>query len=439
MSQATQRTKVTPIDKLADHIGERVRIHGWLHNLRSKGKIHFVIVRDGTGFVQGVAFKPNLEPEIFDRFGSFTHESAITVEGTVKEDARAPSGVELDLHDGELVHAPISEFPISRKEHGPDFLLQNRHLWLRSKKQWAIMRIRHEVQQAICDFYYERGFVRTDAPILTPNACEGTSNLFELAYFDEGHAYLTQSGQLYAEATAMALGKVYTFGPTFRAERSKTRRHLTEFWMVEPEVAYADLDDVMDLAESFVSYLVKRVLERRQIELAALERDTTRLEQACAPFPRISYDEAVELLASKGQAFEWGNDLGAPQETAISEHFDKPVMIHRYPKTIKPFYMKLDPEDDRVALCVDMIAPEGVGEIIGGSQREDDYDTLAKRVEDHGLDEEAFRWYLDLRRFGSVPHGGFGLGLERTVAWICGREHVRECIPFPRMLYRIYP
>jgi asparaginyl-tRNA synthetase len=430
---------LTTIERIGEHDGRRVRLQGWLHNRRSKGKLHFLIVRDGTGFVQGVAFKKALTEETFELMGSLAHEAAIRVEGTVKADARAPGGYELSLDHCELVHEPTGEFPIGRKEHGPDFLLSNRHLWLRSEKQWAVMRVRHEVEKAIHDFFYDRGFTRMDAPILTPAACEGTSTLFELEYFDQGSAYLTQSGQLYAEAGAMALGKVYTFGPTFRAEKSKTRRHLTEFWMVEPEMAYADLDDVMDLAEEFICYIVGRVLERRRRELETLGRDVTKLEAVTPPFPRISYDEAVRLLNDNGNDFVWGGDLGAPDETLISGLYDKPVMIHRYPKEVKAFYMKRDPQDDRVAKCVDVIAPEGVGEIIGGSEREDDLAALEQRIEEHGLPEEAFQWYLDLRRFGSVPHGGFGLGIERTVAWLCGREHVRECIPFPRMLYRIYP
>ncbi|RME74388.1 MAG: asparagine--tRNA ligase [Planctomycetota bacterium] len=427
------------IERLGEHVGERVRIRGWVHKLRSKGKLHFLVVRDGTGFVQAVAFRKELDPEVFERVGRLAHEAAIEVTGTVRTDERAPGGVELGLEGCTLVHSPVEEFPIGRKEHGPDFLLRHRHLWLRSEKQWAILRVRHEVEHAICEFFYERGFTRFDAPILTPAACEGTTTLFELEYFDEGKAYLTQSGQLYAEAGAMALGKVFTFGPTFRAEKSKTRRHLTEFWMVEPEVAFARLDDVMDLAEALVCRIVERVLERRGRELALLGRDRSRLEAVRAPFPRIRYDEAVQILREAGHDFRWGEDFGAPEETTLSQHFERPVLVHRYPHEVKAFYMKRDPEDERLALCVDMIAPEGVGEIIGGSEREDDLATLETRVREHGLPLEAFEWYLDLRRFGSVPHGGFGLGLERTVAWLCGREHVRECIPFPRMLHRIEP
>jgi asparaginyl-tRNA synthetase len=429
----------TTVRRLKDHVGARVRLRGWLHNRRSKGKIHFLLVRDGTGVVQGVATKNDVSEDVFKAMDKIAHEASIVVEGTVRADERAPGGVELTLHACDIVSPPTAEFPIAKQEHGPDFLLQNRHLWLRSQKQWATLRVRHEVEQAIHDFYYERGFTRIDAPILTPAACEGTTTLFEMEYFDEGKAYLTQSGQLYGEAAAMAFGKIYVFGPVFRAERSKTRRHLTEFWMVEPEVAYATLDDVMQLAEDFICFIVKRVLERSRPELAVLERDVSKLEAVKPPFPRMSYDDAVKFLQSKGHPFEWGGDLGAPDETVISQAHDRPVMIHRYPKGVKAFYMKRDPKDDRVALCVDVIAPEGVGEIIGGSQREDDLDALLHRIDEHKLPREAFEWYLDLRRYGSVPHGGFGLGIERTVAWICGREHVRECIPFPRMLYRIYP
>ncbi|GIW73475.1 MAG: asparagine--tRNA ligase [Planctomycetota bacterium] len=427
------------IERLGEHVGQRVRLEGWLHNRRSKGKLHFLIVRDGSGFVQCVALQANFPPETFDRLGRLRQETALVVTGTVRQDARAPGGYELQLEGCEVVHEPLEDFPLGHKDHGPDFLLQHRHLWLRSSQQWAVLRVRHEVEQAIADFFYERGFVRLDAPILTPAACEGTTTLFELDYFDQGKAYLTQSGQLYAEAGALAFGRVYTFGPTFRAEKSKTRRHLTEFWMVEPELAYATLDDVMALAEEFVVWIVRRVLARCRRELELLGRDLGRLEAVVPPFPRLRYDEAVELLRARGREFAWGGDFGAPDETVLSEAFDRPVMIHRYPKDVKAFYMKRDPEDPRLVLCVDVIAPEGVGEIIGGSQREDDLEALRARIAEHGLDEQVFRWYLDLRRWGSVPHGGFGLGLERTVAWLCGREHVRECIPFPRMLYRIYP
>jgi asparaginyl-tRNA synthetase len=431
----------TTIRELKKHVGARVRLRGWLYNRRSKGKIHFLLVRDGTGLVQGVATPKDVPEDVFKAMERIPQEASIVVEGTVREDARAPGGVELALEDCKILQAPEKDYPISIQEVGfsPDFLLERRHLWLRSQKQWATLRVRSEVEQAVHDFFYERGFVRLDAPILTPAACEGTTTLFELDYFDEGKAYLTQSGQLYGEAGCMAFGKVYVFGPVFRAEKSKTRRHLTEFWMVEPEMAYATLDDVMQLAEDFVCFIVRRALDRCRPELSVLERDLSKLERIVPPFPRMSYSEAVAFLRSKGHSFEWGGDLGAPDETVLSLAHEKPLMVHRYPKDVKAFYMKRDPEDPRLALCVDVLAPEGVGEIIGGSQREDSLEALEERIAEEKLPKEAFEWYLDLRRFGSVPHGGFGLGIERTVAWICGREHVREAIPFPRTIYRIYP
>jgi asparaginyl-tRNA synthetase len=438
-----EAVREAPIDAavatLKEHPGARVRIRGWLYNRRSKGKIHFLLIRDGTGIVQGVAAKQDVPEAVFAAMDKVPQEASIVVEGTVRLDERAPGGVELQLHDARVIQAPATDYPISKQEHGPDFLLQHRHLWLRSRQQWAVLRVRSEVEQAIHDFYYQRGFTRLDAPILTPAACEGTTTLFELDYFDEGKAYLTQSGQLYIEAGCMALGKVYCFGPVFRAEKSKTRRHLTEFWMVEPEIAYATLDDIMSLAEEFICFIVGRVLERCRPELAELGRDISKLEAIKPPFPRMSYSEAVDFLHAKGHPFAWGGDLGAPDETVLSQAHERPVMIHRYPHEVKAFYMKRDPADPRFALCVDVLAPEGVGEIIGGSQREDSLEALEERIAEHKLPKEAFEWYLDLRRYGSVPHGGFGLGIERTVAWICGREHVRECIPFPRMLYRIYP
>ncbi|MHC4391976.1 MAG: asparagine--tRNA ligase [Planctomycetota bacterium] len=433
------QVRVATVATLSEYVGQTVELRGWLKNRRSKGKLHFLILRDGSGWVQAVAFKKALDEELFDRLGKLGLESSLCLVGEVKADERAPGGFELSVKGGRIVAEATEEYPIGKKEHGPDFLLQNRHLWLRSSQQWAIMRVRNEVEFAIHEFFHERDFLRFDAPMLTPNACEGTSTLFELDYFDQGKAFLTQSGQLYAEAGAMAFGKVYTFGPTFRAEKSKTRRHLTEFWMIEPEIAFADLDDVMQLAEDLIVRLAERVLERCLRELEVLERDLSKLTCLTAPFPRISYDEAVKLLNDNGHPFEWGGDLGAPDETLLSSLYNKPLMIHRYPKEVKAFYMKRDPKDDRVCLCVDVLASEGRGEIVGGSEREDDLEALAARVEEHGLPEEAFRWYLDLRRFGSVPHGGFGIGLERTVAWLCGREHVREVIPFPRMLHRIYP
>ncbi|MGH7143940.1 MAG: asparagine--tRNA ligase [Planctomycetota bacterium] len=426
------------IDQLKHHVGETVTLQGWLYNKRSKGKLHFLEIRDGSGIVQGVMGVNDVAPEIFQRGHDVTQESSITVTGTVREDKRSALGVEIGVSDL-AIHHVAQDYPLSKKEHGPDFLLSHRHLWLRSKKPNAIMRVRHTIVKAIRDFFDGEGFLLVDSPIFTPNACEGTTTLFGVDYFDEEKAFLTQSGQLYQEAAATAFGKSYCFGPTFRAEKSKTRRHLTEFWMVEPEMAFAELTDVMDLAEKLICFIVQRVLEHNRAELATLERDVTKLERIVPPFPRMAYDEAVKLMNEKGHPFEWGGDLGAPDETAISAQFDKPVMIHRYPQAVKAFYMKRDPNDARVALCVDVIAPEGVGEIIGGGQREDSLEVLEGRIREHQLPQEAFQWYLDLRRYGSVPHGGFGLGLERTVAWLTGTEHVRECVPFPRMMYRIYP
>ncbi|MBU1095388.1 MAG: asparagine--tRNA ligase [Bacteroidetes bacterium] len=426
------------IKDLPNHIGEEVTLKGWLFNQRSSGKVKFLILRDGTGYIQCIVFKGNVSEEVFEEAGKLTQESSFEITGKVKKEDRALGGVELDATDVKIVSI-AEEYPITKKEHGTEFLIDNRHLWLRSKKQVAIMRIRHRVVKAIRDFFDDRGFTLFDPPIITPNACEGTSTLFEFDYFDLGKAYLTQSGQLYAEAGAMALGKVYTFGPTFRAEKSKTRRHLTEFWMVEPEMAYFNLDDDMDLAEEFLEYIVQTVLSERKEDLEILERDVTKLETVKRPFPRISYDEAVEILKKNGVDFEWGNDLGATDETIISSQYDRPVMVHRYPSEVKAFYMKRDPENPKVALAVDVLAPEGYGEIIGGSQREDDIELLISRIKEHNLPQSFFEWYLDLRRFGSVPHSGFGLGLERTVSWICGIDHLREAIPFPRMIYRNTP
>jgi asparaginyl-tRNA synthetase len=426
------------IQDIAAHDGQPVTLRGWLHNRRSSGKIHFLTLRDGTGFIQCVMTKQAVGEEAFRQADHLAQESAITVDGLVRADARAPGGYEVDVTALHLV-SESQNYPISPKEHGVDFLMDRRHLWIRAPRQQAILRIRHEVINAVRDFFNERGFILADTPIFTPAACEGTTTLFPVQYFDEETAYLTQSGQLYNEANAMALGRVYSFGPTFRAEKSKTRRHLTEFWMVEPELAYATLNDVMDLAEALVVSVVQRVLDRRRGELKVLERDVTRLENVKAPFPRLHYDDAAKLLKEKGLPFEWGGDFGAPDETAISEQFDRPVLVHRYPSAIKAFYMKPDPERTDVALCVDMLAPEGYGEIIGGGQRIDDYDLLLRRIEEHHLPREAYEWYLDLRRFGSVPHAGFGMGIERVVAWICGLEHLREAIPYPRMLYRMYP
>ncbi|HEX9614360.1 MAG TPA: asparagine--tRNA ligase, partial [Bacteroidota bacterium] len=401
-------------------------------------KIRFLLLRDGTGVVQCIMVKGQVPDEVFDRFEALTQESSFTIRGTVRKDDRAPGGVEVDVTGVDILQI-AQEYPITPKEHGVEFLVDRRHLWLRSSRQHAIMRIRHRIIKAIRDFFDGRGFTLIDSPILTPAACEGTSTLFETDYFDLGKAYLTQSGQLYAEAGAMAFGKVYCFGPTFRAEKSKTRRHLTEFWMVEPEVAFCDLNEDMDLAEEFLEYIVQTVLKERAEELKTLERNTKFLENVKRPLPRITYDEAVGILKKKGSAFEWGNDFGAPDETTISEQFDRPVMVHRYPSKVKAFYMKRDPQNSDLALAVDVLAPEGYGELIGGSQREDDFDLLLQRLKEHNLPREAFEWYLDLRKYGSVPHSGFGLGLERTVGWICGLDHIRETSPFPRMIYRITP
>lgn len=426
------------ISDLGNFVGQEVTLKGWLFNKRSSGKIKFIILRDGSGYLQCVYFKGNLSPEVFDMADKIGQESSIEVTGKVKEEPRAPGGYELDA-TGLKIISEAHDYPITPKDHGIEFLLDNRHLWLRSSKQVAIMKIRHRIVKAIRDFFDDRGFTLMDPPILTPNAVEGTSTLFETPYFDLGNAYLTQSGQLYAEAGAMALGKVYTFGPTFRAEKSKTRRHLTEFWMVEPEVAFNDLNDNMDLAEEFLEYIVQTVLKENANELKVLERDTTRLQNVKRPFPRVHYDEAVEILKKNGIDFKWGNDLGGADETIISEQYDRPVMVHHYPAEVKAFYMKRDPADPKYALAVDVLAPEGYGEIIGGSQREDNLDFLLERIKEHNLPQSAFEWYLDLRRFGSVPHSGFGLGLERTVSWICGLDHLREAIPFPRMIYRNTP
>jgi asparaginyl-tRNA synthetase len=437
---------ITIIAEIGKYDGQPVTLRGWLYNLRESGKLLFPQFRDGSGVIQGVVPKNAVTPEVFDAIKTLTQESSVIVEGKVRADKRAPGGYELDVVNVQVVQrVPESDpYPITPKEHGTEFLMEHRHLWVRSQRQASILRVRAEIIKAVRDFFDERGFTLTDPPILTPAACEGTSTLFPVDYFDE-QAYLTQSGQLYIEATAMALGKVYSFGPTFRAEKSKTRRHLTEFWMVEPEIAYADLDDLMDLAEGLISFVVKRCLERRRADLQAIGRDISKLEKVEAPFPRISYDEAVKNL-QEGHAkgvleakFEWGGDLGSPDETYLSAQFDKPVMVHRYPAKVKAFYMEPDPQRPELALCVDVLAPEGYGEIIGGSQRMASYDLLVQRIHEHGLPEEAFKWYLDLRKYGSVPHGGFGMGIERVVAWICGLEHVRETIPFPRMLHRLYP
>ena len=446
MSTATTTAPVTTIAEIGRHEGQSVTIRGWLYNLRESGKLLFPQFRDGSGIIQGVVPKNAVTPEVFEAIKTLTQESSVIVEGKVRADKRAPGGYELDVANVQVIQrVPESApYPITPKEHGTDFLMEHRHLWVRSQRQAAILRVRAEIIKAARDFFDERGFTLTDPPIITPAACEGTTTLFPVDYFED-QAYLTQSGQLYVEATAMALGRVYSFGPTFRAVKSKTRRHLTEFWMVEPEVAYATLDDVMELAEGLISFIARRCLERRRSDLQTIGRDLSKLEKVVPPFPRISYDDAVKNLQEgfrKGALetnFEWGGDLGSPDETYLSAQFEKPVMVHRYPAKVKAFYMEPDPQRPELALCVDVLAPEGYGEIIGGSQRLASHELLLQRIHEHGLPEEAFRWYLDLRKFGSVPHGGFGMGIERAVAWICGLEHVRETIPFPRMLYRLYP
>jgi asparaginyl-tRNA synthetase len=445
-AKITPSAPVTTIAEIGKHAGEAVTIRGWLYNKRESGKLLFPLFRDGSGIIQGVVAKNAVAPEVFEAVKSLTDESSVIVTGSVRADQRAPGGYELDVTGVQVVQRVPEDdpFPVSRKEHGVDFLMEHRHLWLRTPRQAAILRVRAEIEKAMHDFFDERGFVRTDPPILTPAACEGTSTLFPVEYFDE-EAFLTQSGQLYIEATAMALGKVYSFGPTFRAEKSKTRRHLTEFWMVEPEVAYLELDGLMDLAEQFISAIVQRVLEKRRSDLQTIGRDIAKLEKIAPPFPRVTYDDAVKMLQeghAKGAVetkFEWGGDFGSPDETYLSSQFEKPVMVHRYPAQVKAFYMEPDPNRPELALCCDVLAPEGYGEIIGGSQRMGSYELLLKRIHEHNLPEEAFKWYLDLRRYGGVPHSGFGMGIERAVAWICGLEHVRETIPFPRMLHRLYP
>jgi asparaginyl-tRNA synthetase len=433
----------TYISEIGRHLGEEVTIKGWLYNKRSSGKLGFLEIRDGSGLIQAVVSKKDVSEQCWADSESVTQESSIIVIGVPREHPKKPGVYELDIKNLQIVQL-AHEYPITPKEHGVEFLMDHRHLWLRSRRQHAILRVRHEIIRAVRDYFDHNGFILCDTPIFTPAACEGTTTLFETQYFDE-KAYLTQSGQLYNEATAAAFGKVYCFGPTFRAEKSKTRRHLTEFWMVEPEVAYARLDDVMTLAENFISYVVGRVLEARQEELKQLERDLTLLEKITPPFPRLQYDDAVKML-QQGHAegklenrFEWGGDFGSPDETYLSDQFDKPVMVHRYPAAVKAFYMEPDPERPELALCVDVLAPEGYGEVIGGGERASSLELLLQRIHEHDLPQEAFDWYLDLRKYGSTPHGGFGMGIERAVTWICGLEHVRETIPFPRMLNRLKP
>lgn len=445
-SQSVETTSPprTSISLLAEHVGQEVTINGWLYNMRSSGKILFPQLRDGTGMVQCVALKNSVAPEVWDALKGLGQESALSIRGNVREDSRAPGGYEIDLLDAQ-VFDEVHDYPITPKEHGTEFLMDHRHLWLRSRRQHAILKVRHTVVKAVRDFLDNDGFTLADAPIFTPAACEGTTTLFEVDYFDGEKAYLTQSGQLYNEATAAAFGKAYCFGPTFRAEKSKTRRHLTEFWMVEPEMAFAKLDDVMILAERMLSYIAARVLESRGEELKTLERDTTKLEAILPPFPRMHYDDAVKLLQeghAKGaleSRFEWGGDFGAPDESYLSANYDKPLMVHHYPAEVKAFYMARDPERNELALGVDVLAPEGYGEVIGGGERATSLEFLEQQITLHELPKEAFEWYLDLRRYGSVPHAGFGMGIERCTAWMCGIEHIRETIPFPRMLYRLRP
>jgi asparaginyl-tRNA synthetase len=440
-------TPIATIASLSSFEGQTVTLQGWLYNLRASGKLLFPIFRDGTGTIQGIVPKAAVPEELFETLKNLTLESSLRVTGKIRRDERAPSGYEMDVEALEVIQRVADEtpFPITLKEHGVDFLMEHRHLWLRTPRQSAILRVRATIMHAAAEYFDNNGFVRTDPPILTPNACEGTSELFEMDYFDDDKAYLTQSGQLYVEATALALGKVYSFGPTFRAEKSKTRRHLTEFWMVEPEMAFAGLEELLQLAENYLSFIVQKVLEKHRNDLKVIGRDVTKLETIQAPFPRLSYEDAHQMLVeahAKGLVetlHKEGDDFGSPDETYISSQFDRPVMVHRYPAAIKAFYMQPDPEDPTKALCVDVLAPEGYGEIIGGSQRVDSYDLLKQRIEEHHLPLDAFQWYLDLRKYGSVPHCGFGMGIERVVAWICGLDHVRETIPFARTLNRIYP
>ncbi|HEY9503829.1 MAG TPA: asparagine--tRNA ligase [Pyrinomonadaceae bacterium] len=443
-SSASTSEKQTYINQLSAHEGSEVLLKGWLYNMRSSGKILFPQLRDGTGVVQCVVLKSNASPEEWDSLKAAGQESAVIIRGTVRADSRAPGGYEIDVLSSQVLQQ-VHDYPITPKEHGTEFLMDHRHLWLRSRRQHAVLKVRHTVVQSVRNFLDNDGFTLCDSPIFTPAACEGTTTLFEVDYFEGEKAYLTQSGQLYNEATAAAFGKAYCFGPTFRAEKSKTRRHLTEFWMVEPEMAYATLEDVFSLAERMLSYIAARVLEDRKEELKVLERDPAKLDSIIAPFPRVHYDDAVKMLQEgfeKGlleSKFEWGGDFGAPDETYISSQFEKPVMVHHYPAAIKAFYMARDPEREELALGVDVLAPEGYGEVIGGGERATSLDFLREQIALHELPEEAFQWYLDLRRYGTVPHAGFGMGIERCTAWMCGIEHIRETIPFPRMLYRIRP
>ena len=428
---------VAYVENVSAHEGNEITLRGWVYNKRSSGKLQFILLRDGTGVIQCVAFKGNFSPEVFEILDKLTQESSIEIRGKVRKDSRSPGGYEMDVAGFKVVQL-ADNYPITPKEHGTAFLMENRHLWLRSSRQHAVLKIRHEVIKACRDYFDDLGFTLVDTPIFTPNACEGTTTLFETEYFDQ-KAYLTQSGQLYNEATAAAFGKVYCFGPTFRAEKSKTRRHLMEFWMVEPEVAYATLEDTMQLAEGLICFIIERVLTRRRPQLEVLERNTSILENISRPFPRLSYDEAVKKMQAAGSEIQWGGDFGGGDETILSEQYSSPVMVHRYPSEVKAFYMQPDPERPEVALCVDVLAPEGYGEIIGGGQRVHDSDLLMQRLKEHNLSIEPFQWYLDLRKYGTVPHAGFGMGIERMVAWMCNLGHLRETIAFPRTLYRIYP
>lgn len=429
--------KKATVLKIQEFANQEVRLDGWISKSRSSGALHFLTLRDGTGFIQATVIKNDVSPEVFEAAGRLTQETSVTLTGLVREEKRAPGGYEISVKELRIV-GPSGNYPITPKEHGIDFLMEQRHLWLRSPRQQAILKIRHEIITAIRGYLDKEGFLLIDAPVLTPSACEGTTTLFETNYFED-KAYLTQSGQLYMEAAAMAFGRVYCFGPTFRAEKSKTRRHLTEFWMVEPEIAFCDLNESLGVQENLVSHIVQSCLKNRQKELKLLERNLEKLEKVSPPFPRLSYDEALEMLRKNGQTPTWGNDLGGTDETVLADHFEKPVFIHRFPMSCKAFYMKADPARPEVALCADLLAPEGYGEIIGGGQREENLELLEKRMDEHKMDKKAYEWYLDLRRYGSVPHGGFGMGVERVVSWICGLEHVREAIPFARTIYRLYP
>lgn len=427
------------INMAANFVGKMVKVKGWIRHIRSSGSIYFIEVRDGYGEIQCVVVKSEVDERLFKECAELKLESSLVVEGLLREEKRAPGGYEISVKDIQIINIPDEEYPISKKSHGIDFLMEHRHLWLRSKRQWAILRIRSELERILREYFYKKDFVLIDTPILTGSIGESVGNLFETDYFDLGKAYLAQTGQLYLEAATSSFKKVFCFGPTFRAEKSKTRRHLTEFWMLEAEVAFYDTNDNMDLQEDMISYVIDEILRSRKNELKILERDIKKLEAIKPPFPRISYDEAIEILKKKGFSIEWGDDIGGDEETAISTNFSKPVFIYNYPSDIKAFYMKPNPEDARTVLCDDMLAPEGYGEIIGGSQRDDDYNSLIKRIKDFGLDPDKYDWYLDLRKYGSVPHSGFGLGLERLVSWVCGLQHVRESIAFPRLINRIYP